>query len=100
ITTVASGLVNPRGFTWGDDGTLFVAEGGTGGETPGEPETAPPVGPVSGGPSARVSWIADGCPVTLADGLPSYSTALGESSGAADVAILDGKVYALITGGG
>src|SRR5688500_15257728 len=84
-TVVAAGLINPRGFTWGDDGgTLFVAEGGTGGTTPGDPETPPPVGPVTGGTSARISWIAEGCPATLVDELPSYNTALGEASGVAD----------------
>src|SRR5215208_5688248 len=30
-SAVASGLVNPRGFLWTDDGTLFVAQAGTGG---------------------------------------------------------------------
>ena len=28
---VARGLTNPRGFTWGEDGTLYVALAGTGG---------------------------------------------------------------------
>ncbi|MEA2512909.1 MAG: hypothetical protein QOJ59_2396 [Thermomicrobiales bacterium] len=97
---IASGLINPRGFTFGSDGTLFVAEGGRGGTTPGEPETPPPLGPITGGKTARVSGIAEDCPATLAADLPSYNTATGEASGAADVAILDKQLYALITGGG
>ncbi len=58
------------------------------------------MGPVTGGKSARISWIAEGCPATLVDELPSYNTALGEASGVADVAILNESIYALITGGG
>jgi hypothetical protein len=37
-SAVASGLVNPRGFIWTDDGTLYVAQAGTGGTTLGTPE--------------------------------------------------------------
>lgn len=99
-SVVAAGLINPRGFTWGGDGTLFVAEGGKGGTTPGNPKTPPPLGPITGGKTARISWIADGCPATLAKELPSYNTATGEASGVADVAILGDTIYALVTGGG
>lgn len=100
VSVVAAGLMNPRGFAWGGDGTLFVAEAGKGGKTPGKPVTPPPLGPVTGGKTARVSWIANGCPAVLANGLPSYVTATGEVGGAADVALLDKKVYVLIAGGG
>ncbi|HEY7036359.1 MAG TPA: ScyD/ScyE family protein [Thermomicrobiales bacterium] len=99
-SVIASGLMNPRGFTWGSDGTLFVAEAGKGGTTPGDPQTPPPLGPITGGKTARVSWIADGCPANLADGLPSYITANGQTGGAADVAILNKKLYVLIAAGG
>jgi plastocyanin len=97
---VAAGLVNPRGFAWGGGRTLYVAEAGTGGTTPGKPETPPPLGPLMGGKTARVSWIADGCPANAATGLASETTATGEVSGAADVAILDDTLYVLIAGGG
>ena len=33
LTVVANGLTNPRGFTWGPDGTLYLALAGKGGET-------------------------------------------------------------------
>src|SRR5918993_1100673 len=66
---VASGLTNPRGMTWGADGTLYVALAGNGGTNPavGEP-LPPPTGPeVGGGPSAAVARIGpDGCPVPVA----------------------------------
>jgi len=54
ITLVASALTNPRGFTWGEDGALYVALAGTGGPRPdkingmaaGEPgERGPPTWP-------------------------------------------------------
>ena len=32
IETVASGLTNPRGFGWGPDGTLYLAQAGWGGD--------------------------------------------------------------------
>ena len=31
LEIIAGGLTNPRGFTWGEDGTLYVALAGTGG---------------------------------------------------------------------
>ncbi|HQY30209.1 MAG TPA: hypothetical protein PK691_02930, partial [Thermomicrobiales bacterium] len=33
VTVVASGLINPQGFAFGSDGTLYVAEAGIGGDT-------------------------------------------------------------------
>ena len=34
VTTIASGLVNPRGLNFGPDGALYVAEAGSGGSGP------------------------------------------------------------------
>src|SRR5438067_8063771 len=31
VTVFATGLLNPRGLKWGPDGSLYVAEGGSGG---------------------------------------------------------------------
>src|SRR5919112_2913461 len=97
LPVVAAGLTNPRGMTWGADGTLFVALAGTGGDTPGEPEIE--LG-FMGGPTASVVRIEDGCPVAVADGLPSTRDADGSVTGAADVAILGGQLYALVAAGG
>ena len=100
---VASGLTNPRGMTWGADGTLFVALAGNGGTNPAVGETLPPpLGPeAGGGPSAAVASIgADGCPVAVATGLPSSLDLLGSVVGVADVAILGEQLYALVSGGG
>ncbi len=102
VRVVASGLINPRGLAWDDDGTLLVAEAGTGGTTLGDgmESVPPPLGPFKGGPTARISRIADGCPRPVATELPSYVTATGEVGGVADLTVIDGAVYALVTGGG
>lgn len=102
ISIVASGLIHPRGLAWAKDGTLLVAGAGTGGMelADGEESVPPPLGPVKGGPTARISRIVDGCPQPLATHLPSYMTNTGEVGGVADLAVIDRTLYALVTGGG
>src|SRR5919202_1290292 len=54
----ATGLDNPRGLTFGPGGQLYVAEGGKGGtnSTVGVCDQVPaPVGPYTGGFTARIS---------------------------------------------
>ena len=57
LTTVASGLISPRGFLWTADGTLYVAQAGSGGASLGTPTAPPPVGPFPGGSTASVVRI-------------------------------------------
>ena len=96
IEVVASGLTNPRGFTWGADGTLFVGLAGKGGDTPG-----PEGSPFSGGPSAGVAAIRDGEVSMLATGLASAVWRDNDRVwGVNDVAILGDQLYALVGGGG
>jgi sugar lactone lactonase YvrE len=100
ISLVASGLTNPRGFTWSADGTLWVAQAGAGGQSLGTPTAPPPIGPFSGGDTASVVRIENGCPVVVAEGLPSSLNAVGEVLGAEDLAILGDQLYASVDGGG
>src|SRR5919107_5588221 len=81
VTVVAAGLANPRGFTFTPDGTIVVAIAGR------------------EGPHAGVARIEDGCPVLVADGLPAYRIVFGAVTGVADVAYLNGQLYALLAGG-
>lgn len=104
FTVIATGLEAPRGLKFGPDGDLYVAEAGLGGNrsTVGTCEQAPaPVGPYHGGSSGRISKIsAGGKLTTVASGFPSSLAAIGDLMGVADVAFLDGNLYALLAGGG
>jgi len=107
VSVVATGLNNPRGLKFGPDGSLYVAEGGLGGtnSTDGQCEqVAPPVGPYTGGPTARISKIdMAGTRATVVDGLPSDETSAtigSDKAGVADVEFVDGTLYALLAGAG
>jgi hypothetical protein len=102
----ASGLAGPRGLKFGPDGDLYVAEAGFGGNTStaGQcTQVIPPIGPYTGGLTARISKIdKSGNLVTVASGFPSSQSAdaTKDTSGVADLAFLDGKLYAVLAGGG
>jgi hypothetical protein len=116
-TVLAEGLLNPRNFAWGDDGTLYVTENGVGGDEvldappPGEPEATPqaegdapqatPVEseepPPTRGYTGQITAIApDGTVSVVASGLASYSIGVGPVG----ITNLDGEIYFTIGGGG
>jgi hypothetical protein len=101
-TVYASGLEGPRGLAFGPDGTLYVAEAGLGGTTVGNcVQVIPPIGPYTGGLTARISKVDTKQNVTtLTSGLPSAVGATGAVLGVADVTFLNGDLYAVLAGGG
>jgi hypothetical protein len=108
MSVFSTGLQNPRGIEWGPDGNLYVAEGGTGGNTStaGQcDQVVPPVGPYLGSSDgARISRISPaGVRSDFVTGLPSSQTSAligSDTSGVADVAFIGNTAYALITGAG
>jgi hypothetical protein len=104
VSIFATGFSNPRGLKWGPDGNLYVAEAGTGGSTStiGLCDQVPmPVGPYTGGNSARISKVApDGSRSDFVKFLPSSADAMGDVQGIGDVAFIGTQLYALLAGGG
>ena len=88
---VAAGLANPRGVTVAEDGSVYVAEAGLGGE---EPFESPAFGPSTRGATGLVSRISpDGSKSTVASGLPSFALGGVEVLGPAGIVAVDGTLY-------
>jgi hypothetical protein len=83
ITTVMSGLDNPRGLTFGPEGGLYVAEAGRGGEEPCQMLRG---AQQCYGPSGAVTRLWRGVQERIVTGLPSNAPSTGESAfGPADI---------------
>ena len=93
VTSIASGLRNPRGIDW-HNRALFVAEAGKGGSGPcveGE------FGEVCFGRTGAITRIRGGNQERIARGLPSIASPDGTAAiGPHDVAVDDGKLYVTV----
>ena len=99
----AVGLTNPRGIAWDDDGTMYVASGGMGGDRLSGPDRhiEAPLGPYRGGPTGQIYKVdRNGIPSIFVDGLPSTRDQFRGKQGVSDVKWVDGRLYALIVGAG
>src|SRR3954447_9831612 len=99
-STVATGLLNPRGLTIGSDGTIYVAEAGTGGTEPDFPSS--PV--ASPGPTlpassieALASPVASAVASVGASGSPAPVASHGETGQVTKITA-DGQQSVLVTG--
>ncbi|MFN8526501.1 MAG: ScyD/ScyE family protein [Chloroflexota bacterium] len=98
-TVIVHGLANPRGLALARDGTLFVAEAGTGGHdrVVGEPDKRR----YHVGLTGRVSRISpNGERSTFADGFVSAFTNHDDDIGPTGVAIVGDELFVLTAAGG
>lgn len=88
--TVADGLNNPRGYAFAEDGTLFVADTGVGGDV----EVLGERGPVKLGNSGAVVAInPDGEKTVIIPNLPSADLGFGELSGPQTLLLTDETLW-------
>src|ERR1700759_595863 len=106
-TVVAQGLFGPRGLKFGPDGDLYVALSGPGGTNTTETicpqlQVAAAVGgPYTNGNTASIVEVDKrGNVTTVATGFPSALSQRPDVLGVADIAFLDGELYAVTAGGG
>ena len=94
-TTVASGLNGPMGVLVAPDGTVWVIDSGTGGDTDlpfNNPQTGQPMTAKFGETAQIVQVSSDGSQTVVAN-LPSVATGM-DTIGGARLALVDGTVYA------
>jgi len=95
---LADGYIGSIGTTVDDQCNLYVAEGGTGGDTP---ITIPGLGEAFPGTTGQITMVdSAGTKTVAADGIFSVHFGDGMGFGAVDVAIVDGDLYYLLTGTG
>lgn len=99
-TVVAQGLDNPRLLSFGPDGTLYVAESGTGGTS--SCAAGPEGGTVCYGTTGAVTQVRNGVQSRLLSGLPSIADeGTGSSAiGPSQFFMQPGKQWSLSIGAG
>ena len=98
MTTVMSGLENPRGLAFGPEGGLYVVEAGRGGTDPCPIHRNQPM---CYGATGALTRLHGGFQERIAVGFPSYISPSGEVTGAHDVSFLGvGGAYVTIGFGG
>jgi hypothetical protein len=100
VTVFASALNNPRGMKFGPDGNLYVAEAGTGGETPNSVSCQGPFSYLAGNHARILRFDREGARTIVADNLPSAVDNFSGYWGAQDVAFIGRTLYALEDAGG
>ncbi len=94
----ATGFVNPRGIAFRSDGSMFVAEAGFGGAQSVEVGREKPHQIGKTGQVTRLSVGLDR--FSMAYGIPSIVTAVGEEVGPSALAFIDDTLYLLTASGG
>jgi len=96
LTTVATGLRNPRGMTVTTDGTVYLAEAGNGGDTVCIP--GPEGNDVCFGTSGAITRIIGSSSERIVTGLPSLAEPDGSRAIGAHDALIgpDGMLYVLL----
>jgi hypothetical protein len=96
VSVTARGLDSPRGLAFAPNGTLYLAEGGHGGDAC----NSGPRGPVCIGTSSRISRVdpTTGAVTPVVSGLFSVSTGNDGITGVDGVAAGGGKLLAVMTG--
>jgi hypothetical protein len=88
--SVASELNNPRHIFFADDGTLYIAEAGQGGEM----DAQGPFGPVKAGQTAQITAVApDGTQSVAIPELVSMDAGFGQIEGPGDVIVTDDSYW-------
>lgn len=93
MTELASGLNNPRHLFYGEDGSLYIAEAGKGGEMTGEG----PFGTVTYGETSQFSIVSpEGEQSVLIPGLISMDAGFGQIEGAMALHVTESSYWAVL----